>query len=585
MRCSRWWGPCLALLVLAPLAPAQDTSPLDVLPVQCPIVIQMRGFERTKGRLITLINNALPDLGKRVQETIEDTLKSQLGERQLKGLAPFGPVVIFFTEVPQANQEIPPAGVMVRVTDAAAFRTGFFTEQERKTLKKRDDGVETIEVQGTTLHVLERHGYLIVTPHAGVPIHFVKGDKSLRNHFTADAAKRMQEADVGVYVHAAAIYQTYGQTIRDGRQFIDFMLAQGGGGLDKAQLEMFRNIINGALQGFEDSRHLLVTADLRPDGLALRAGVTFGQESKTNQFLKSMSPGDLKAVESLPSGQLSYVASRSEPALSKALNAFTMGIFADPNTENGKAIEKAMLILEEAGGQETMNSANLQSHGIAVHRFTDSAKAVQGQLQLFQAIAAGKKYSSMQLKKAAVKPDAHAHRGFTLHHAEMVWDFEQMAANLPIDGAKLAEAMKKIMGEGINVWFGTDGKNLVQLTAKDWPQAQKILDDYLDAKSVVGKDPSFQEARKNLPGQANLIAYYDVPQALESIRMGMAATLGALGQGGPKFEPAKEKAKPIFFGVALILKPEHAGIDLWVPAAAAREVQKMVESLMGAFGG
>src|SRR5262245_49374743 len=160
MKRARWLGPCLALLVLVPSAPAQEMSPLAQVPAQAPIVFHLRGLERTKGRLVTLVNNALPDLGKRFQESLEDALKGELGERQFKGLAPYGPVFVVLTEMPSAGGDAPAAAVVARVTDAKAFRESFFTEPERKSLTKHPEGYESLKFRDDTAYLLERDGYL-----------------------------------------------------------------------------------------------------------------------------------------------------------------------------------------------------------------------------------------------------------------------------------------------------------------------------------------------------------------------------------------------------------------------------------------
>lgn len=579
----RWFGPCLALFILAPLGSAQEDAPLAQVPGQAPIVFHLRGFERTKGRLVTLINNALPDLGKRFQESLEDTLKSELGERQFKGLAPFGPVFLVLTEMPRA-EEPPPMAVVARVTDMKAFRAGFFTAQESKTLTKHPEGYESLKFRDDSAYILERGGYLVLALKKEALTPFLKPDKNLAGKLRGEAAKRLLAADAAVYVDTAEVYRVYGQTIRDARQFFDLAVQQGAG-VDKDQIEMAKKMIDGALQGFEDSRGLVVTADFRPDGVALHANIQFGGDTTTNQFLKVLSPGDLTAVGTLPAGQLSYIAMKAEPALVKAFGPLLSGVWAESGSKQAEAIKKALELTEQSGLEMMLQTANLKTEGLVVTRSKDPAKSAQGQLQLFQALTAAESYSQMKLKKATVKPEAQKHRGFTLHHIELVWDFEKMMADNPLGGKEMADAMKKMMGEGLNVWFGTDGKLVVQASAKTWAEAQKSLDNFLDGKSPVGKDAAFQAARKELPAQANVLMLYDVPQLMESLRTMFTTMFRALGQGEVKVEPAKEQAKPFFLGVALLLKAESVAADVWIPAPTAREVQKLIEPLMQAFGG
>ncbi len=585
MTYSRWLGPCVALCVLAPVAPAQEKSPLGMVPAQAPLVFHLRGAERTKGRLVTMINNALPDLGKKVQESLEDGLKGELGERQLKGLAPFGPVFVAFTEMPQAAQDAPPLAFILRVTDAKAFRDGFFTEQERKTLRKDEAGYEVLKFKEGEAYLHQRDDFLVLALKKESIMPFLKPDKGLDGKLGPEAAQRLLATDAGVFVDVAAVYQVYGETVKGLRQFIDLGLQQAAGAADKDQIELMKKVIDGALQGFEDGRHLLLTLDFRPDGLALHTTVKFGGDSKTNSFLKQLTPGDLKAVDTLPAGQMTYMAVRAEPALTRAFAPFLLGVSGDPAGEQGKRMQKVLDLFEQAGSESMLQTSSLMAHGISVSRYKDPAKATAGQLELFQALTASGSYSSMQLKKASVKPDAQKHRGFTLHHAELVVDFEKMAEAQAAGGKELAEAMKKIVGDSIQVWFGTDGKLLAQVTAKDWAEAQKLLDSYLDGKVPVGNDKAFQETRKQLPTQTNVLMLYDVPQFMESMRFMFGVMFKALGQGEIKVEPPKEKSKPTYLGVAITLKDEFIGLDVWIPGSTAREVQKLIDPLIQAFGG
>jgi hypothetical protein len=586
MKHSRSLRSCLALLILAPLASAQETSPLSQIPAQSPIVVHVRGFERTKGRLVTLINNALPDLGKRVQESIEDTIKGELGERQFKGLAPFGPVFAVFTQLPEAGEEKPPVALVLRVTDSKAFRNGFFTEQERKTLRKDQDGYEVLKFKDEDTYVLERPGYVIFSPRKDVMASFRgKQDKGLDAVLDGASAKRLLETDAAVYVDLAAVHRVYGQTVRDAGQFLDIILQQGAAAGDKEQVEMVKAIVDGALQGFEDSRGLVITVDFRPDGLALHAQVTFKTDTKTNEVLKALTPGELKEIETLPPGQMTYSAVRAEPALVKTFHPFLLGVMVDPASKQGAAVQKAVDLLTEAGPQGMLQTVNLQQHGIGVSRYKDPAKAVQAQLQLFQTISNIESYNQLKLKKATIKPDDQKHRGFTLHHADLVWDFEKMLDAAIGGGKEFEEAMRKMIGDGVKIWFGTDGKTVVQVSAKDWAAAQKTLDDYLDGKKRIGDDAAFQEARKQLPGQTNVLMLYNVPELMDSIRTMIGTMFRATGQGEIKLDPAKERPKPTFLGLAITLKAEHASLDVWIPAATAREVQKLIEPFLQVFGG
>src|SRR5437899_8509748 len=122
-------------------------------------------------------------------------------------------------------------------------------------------------------------------------------------------------------------------------------------------------------------------------------------------------------------------------------------------------------------------------------------------------MSAGGKLSSSVLKdKPKVTNKAASHRNFTFSEVKLSFDFAASIEALPEPGREAALAQfKRLMKEKTTFWIGTDGKVVVNLTAKDWTAAQKLLDDYLDAKTGVGADEGFQVARKNLPAESSLI--------------------------------------------------------------------------------
>src|SRR5262249_43609265 len=146
-------------------APANDPNPLAVVPATAPIVIQIKGFEHTKDRLITMVKNAIPDLAKQSEAAINDGIKKALEGRELQGMEKEGPVFVVFTEVPKPDVNPPKIAVLVRVTKYADFRDGILKEDERKGLKKDPAGFEETAFEGgDTAYFVDLKNYAAITP-------------------------------------------------------------------------------------------------------------------------------------------------------------------------------------------------------------------------------------------------------------------------------------------------------------------------------------------------------------------------------------------------------------------------------------
>jgi hypothetical protein len=131
----------------------------------------------------------------------------------------------------------------------------------------------------------------------------------------------------------------------------------------------------------------------------------------------------------------------------------------------------------------------------------------------------------------------------------------------------LADALKKIMGEGTSVWFGTDGKMVVQMAAADWPAARKLLDDHLTLARNVGQVEHFGVVRKEMPAEATLLSLIDFVPYLAQVTAMVRPALGGFGVNIP--EP-KTDGKPSYLGVAVVLKSDRATFDLLLSTRALR---------------
>jgi hypothetical protein len=231
----------------------------------------------------------------------------------------------------------------------------------------------------------------------------------------------------------------------------------------------------------------------------------------------------------------------------------------------------------QAAPESVAMDFNMPLAGLQVWHYKDPAKAVEAQIKVFEAMKPGGSFQTAMLKdKPELKTNAQTHRGFKLNAVSLQWDFDKIAESNPA-GKQMVEVMKKMMGEGMKSWFGTDGKVYVQVAAKDWESARSHLDQFLDGKNAIGQEKAFQEARKQLPAEATILGVIDAPVYGQMITEIMQVALK--GQGIPFPIPTlkAEKGKS-YFGMAVTLRPQHGSMDFWLPASAVQEFRKMVEA-------
>jgi len=564
----------------APVTPGE--SPLAVVPAQSPIVIHLHGVTRTKDRLATLVKNALPDIGPFAAAQLDQGLATLLEGRKLQGVDPSGPVFAVFLEMPKAESDLSLA-LIARVSKYADFRDGLLTDDERKSLKPDNAGYERAEIMGREYFFVDRGAYAVLTPNKDAAAQLTKKQPGLDGKISADIGRKFLEADLAAYVNIAAVNKEFGDQIRGARQFMELAIeAMPAGGSDKQSIEMAKSVFGGAFQVIEDGRAIVLALEFRPEGLALHLQAQVGAETKTNKFLKDQKPSPLEALGTMPAGMTNYTASSLGDTMMKAMAPLMYG--ASASDEGKKAMDAAIDQLIAAGQKLALSATNVPPAGISVTTFQDPAKAAKAQLQIYRALGEGATFQNAAIKgKPEVKENAESYKGFKFDYARIVFDLDKLAEAVPGGGEDVKKAMKRLLGEDIKTWFGTDGKRHVTLVAKDWSAAKEQLDTYLTASGTLGTESAYAATRKQMPAEATALMIADAGKLTQAMADYMLAIFKAI-PGIPFNLPAE--VKPVatntsYIGFAVTFHAEHGGFDLFLPAKAVQEIRKVVLPLLG----
>ncbi len=561
-------------------------------PAEAPVVVQVNGVERVKGRVAAMLRTALPDLADKLARQIDAGVDAALDGRQLTAVPADGRVYLVLHDFARLADEAPAVSVLVPVTDYAKFRDTFLTAAERKTFKKGAAGVDTLTM---TLGANEKElfaaafgGYVALSPDEETAKEYAgKFERATAAALGAGVGESFLAGDAAVYVNMDAVNAKYGAQIQGFKGLIDFAFQQGGAqgqGVGKKQMEAAKAGIKGLFQGVEDCRGLALGVEFRPDGFNFRLHGRFADDTPTGRVLADERPTAQAGLGDLPRGQMTYTGTFVGKGVRAMLQSFAQEYGAAEDDEKGQeAMKKLAAGLAAAGESGQYAAASIPVAGIQVSEFKDPTKAVAAMQGMLRGLAEGGTFQNVMLKeKPTVKVDAQKHAGFTLTEVKMSLDLEAALKDLPEGAREAAEAsMKRMMKEKMTFWFGTDGKRYVQINADNWAAAEKLLDGYVGGKDKVSALPGFAVTRKNLPAETSVLGLVEVGQTIAMIGDFMKTMKGQVPNFPADFPDLKApKGDPAFLGTAITLQPGSARFDFFVPAAAIGIGRQVVEPLM-----
>lgn len=584
----------LVLAVPAPAAPRPaDASPLKIVPASAPIVVHLRGAEGTKDRFLAMLKNALPEVHPVVEAYIDKALKGEFTEgRTFRGLAKDGPHFVVFTELPKGGDEKNFAFIL-SVTKYAEFRDNVLKEEERKNLKTEDEGYEWTKIDGDPIYFVNKKDFAIVCPTKEVAVSFTKKHKGMDEHISKEQAARLLGDDAGIYVSMDSVNKEYADQIKMAKETIRSTLktiADAAEANQRGTFELMLKLLDPAFQAVEDSRGIVFSIAFRPNGLALHLETELRDGTPTAKSLEGSKLSAFKSLDAMPSGQMVYTGMESSKAMMSALGGLAFGMMVDPESKEGKAAMDALAELVKAAPGTRLDAVNLPLQSIQVAHYGEPAKAMEAQIQLIQSLAAGANYSAGQLKeKPKVTPKAQKYGDFEFTSVELKWDLDKMveAIKVPLsDDAKkqLGEAFKKMLGEGQTTWIGTDGKVVLQVSAKDWATAKKYLKEHAKGTDKVGAQPAYRDVRKQLPEESSMLAVVDLVRYVEVV---LSITRPVMESMMPlKIPSAPADLAPTYCGGAVTMKADRAAVDVFISAATVHQIYKFyIQPLTAGLGG
>jgi hypothetical protein len=574
-----------AAAVAAHAAPAAgEQSPLAVVPAKAPLVIHAQTLETLADHAVAFLKNAVPDQADNVRKEADKFFKDGFDNgRKVRGVAKDGHLFLVFMELPKPNdKEGPKLALVVPVTSYAGFRDAILKEDERKELKDEKGGFQSTVLNKEPAFFVDKKGYVVLTPHQEVAELFAGKYDPI--HIGKAQGEKLLKSDLGVYLNMEVFNKDYADEIKQAKKSVHDELKEIGDNAPKSMkgvFEAYKGLIDTMFQAVEDCQDVIETVEVRPTGAAVHFEAALRPGSATADLLKGSKATAFKDLGKLPAGELYYVGMNTSPALAKLSSQFLLGMAGDPDGKGAKALAEAAEEFYKSDPGEIVAGFNFPPAGLSVMTPAAPEKLVALQLRMYQAMSGGDTFRESFLKgKPEVKEKAIKYKNFELNSAHFVFDFDKWflpkgpGGDLPeAERKRMVEFMKKLVGEEMNVWFGTDGKAVVQVTAKDFSTAQALLDQFTKGSGGAGDDKGFADVRKELPAEATMLGLIDAVGYANFVADMMRASFAgpAPPGGGPKVPPPIQ-GRTAYVGFAATLDPERGSADFFLSAAAVKEV-------------
>jgi len=586
MRRNRLFIGVAATLFLCVASESLAQTPLDQVPAQAPVVIHVRGHERTIGCIKKLAEAALGDLAAQATAGIDSGVSGILAGRELKALSPDASLFIVMTSLPEEDED-PELAVVFKVTNYVQFRDGLLTDTEKKNLKANKNGYEDTTINEKPVFLLSRGEYAIVSFHEKAMKPFVeKKFESIAAKIGTPIRQKFLDNDLSVYVDAKQLNKQYGDKIAQFRQMFEQILQQAEmmSGLGK-QMAATKKVYAALFQMVEDSEQFVAGASFEPDGLRLQAHTIVGEKSASNKVFASGESIKLSKLGVLPAGLMSYSSSAGGLELLKAVGMSMFGVGGpaptdddDKNTEFSKALSELLALKLEGW----FGAIDYPQPGIQIVRYSDNAKAAALSLKLYESIRENASLGGVPLKgKPIIQRDAAKANGFTFHHVQLAWDLAKFVEAFPEELRDvMKESLQKQMGDEMKLWFGTDGKQLLQVNAKDWTAASKIVQDYVEGKATLAKEAAFTSLQKKLPDEGSLLLLLNPAKMALMIAQSAGAALRGLPNAPPIGEPKIPDGPPSYIGLVAASQAKNGTLDVWVSAAAIKTMVEVIKPVI-----
>lgn len=566
--------------------PNFTASPLmEMIPGNTPVLVHFKGFEGVQDRFFGFLANALPDYAEKVRTDFTEELKRGLENRKIQGLSRQGPHFIAMLEFPKEGQQFDTKQVIfaLRVTDYKMFRDGFLKTVEKKNIVE-EKGLEWTPLEGldTTVYMARKGNYALValSKEAGLKIQ-TRGD-SLARRISPMQSKKLLERDLGVYLNLDTLGKDYNKMMESLKkeattslQILDFFLPREQQGVAK----LARSAIEGLFQAVRDGNGFLATLDFRPTGIVFHSELEYRPDSPTSKLFAGAKPDAMEGLEKMPSGHGFYIAQQTQSPFIAKITSLAMGLMPG---EEGKKTGKAISNYLKARTAIRYDAVSLPSSGLQVIEAEEPAKTKELMLEMFQVLSEGESFQNRLLKIAPkIQKKAKSLEGIEFDEIVLEWDLEKMLAQAakggqagqPINNFQ-SSLLKKTLGDSMNLWVGTKGKEVWITSGSNWEQGSEWVKKRLEGVKDLKQNKHYHILRKDLQQKNDILILMD-PMKYIKLIMGILVSEG-------QFPVKLDDAQETYWGFAATFGEDRSLLEWVISSASVREIyEKVVKPITG----
>lgn len=553
------------------LTPA-DAAWLKAVPAEAEVVVRGRAPGSIHGDLDQMLKAMSPNLAEMAKPVVDagvDQLANQFGQDALK--TPF----LFLMRLPKAEDvqaaepgTLPPFAGLVRSADHAGVQKTLAGGDPEA--KAQPGGYDRFtNVDGKTLYSAKLNGgFVVFGSDKDLVAATVKPTATLDARLNDDLRKALFGGDLGFYVNLKAVQARYGDQLDQARaEAIDGIergaAAQGNAGSTESAKAAVSRLFDTLKKGEALAFHL----DFAAEGLSV-AGQTLGSAAKDQPPAPA---GTAALMTRLPADAAIFSYMKLNPEAMQRFQRLGMSMLGGQPGKTSPALEKALAMQRQTGPQEIATavemSQGIRSFSLIVPK--DPKAYVDSMAATLTALKSNDDTKEV-IKDVKVQNGAEAYKEFQFNKATMTFDLDAIAKQQPNNPGG-ADAVKQVLGSNdLTTWFGTDGKQVLSVSAKDWNAAKAQIDAALSGAGNLGATPGYKVIRAKLPEKVNALVLVSMQGAVRQL----AAQASARTPDGTVRVPADMPKDPALLGGAITRTQTGSQFQFIVPSAVGSVVER-----------